>query len=406
VLVDVCCDCLLMTTALLLLFSTFTFDLSLFLFVCLFFSRDHDQRHFTIRGADGTDFEGGVYHGRILLPPEYPFKPPHIMFLTPSGRFETNTKICLSFTAFHAELWQPAWGIRLILEALISFLPTPADGAIGSLDWSSTERKRLAKQSVSFCCNKCGKAVDLLPKMDPETAAAKAKKASAFAKEIAELQRLQQVNEGKNDTSTTRTPPQENNSNDDDGNGGKSDEGEPKLEADKEQEKSTFTTTTNDSLLETPEEEVVFEMDDEDEDETEGGDEEEEVDSSGKNESSKSTTVNTAQPIQTDTAAKTYEAPLSTEASADDGNRVKNEGNDEQAATTNAIDDQGAPAVAAVGAAGADLNVNNNDISSLYDPLLNLMIILMAVICYLLVQKYMELQDELMELQDGDYDEL
>lgn len=33
-------------------------------------------RHFTIRGADGTDFEGGVYHGRILLPPEYPFKPP------------------------------------------------------------------------------------------------------------------------------------------------------------------------------------------------------------------------------------------------------------------------------------------------------------------------------------------
>jgi hypothetical protein len=26
-------------------------------------------RHFTIRGADGTDFEGGVYHGRILVSP-------------------------------------------------------------------------------------------------------------------------------------------------------------------------------------------------------------------------------------------------------------------------------------------------------------------------------------------------
>lgn len=25
------------------------------------------RRHFTIRGADGTDFEGGVYHGRILV---------------------------------------------------------------------------------------------------------------------------------------------------------------------------------------------------------------------------------------------------------------------------------------------------------------------------------------------------
>lgn len=25
------------------------------------------HRHFTIKGADGTDFEGGVYHGRILV---------------------------------------------------------------------------------------------------------------------------------------------------------------------------------------------------------------------------------------------------------------------------------------------------------------------------------------------------
>ena len=111
---------------------------------CLCLNSPHiiSHRHFTIRGAEGTDFAGGVYHGRILLPPEYPFKPPHIMFLTPSGRFETGTKVCLSFSAYHPELWQPAWGIRLILEALISFLPTPADGAIGALDWTSEERKR------------------------------------------------------------------------------------------------------------------------------------------------------------------------------------------------------------------------------------------------------------------------
>jgi hypothetical protein len=75
----------------------------LFIYLLLFF------RHFTIRGAEETDFAGGIYHGRILLPPEFPFKPPHIMFLTPSGRFETNTKVCLSFSAYHPELWQPAW---------------------------------------------------------------------------------------------------------------------------------------------------------------------------------------------------------------------------------------------------------------------------------------------------------
>lgn len=38
--------------------------------------------HFTIRGPAGSDFEAGCYHGRILLPPEYPFKPPNIVFLT------------------------------------------------------------------------------------------------------------------------------------------------------------------------------------------------------------------------------------------------------------------------------------------------------------------------------------
>jgi len=38
--------------------------------------------HFTVRGPSGTDFEGGLYHGRILLPPEYPMKPPNIILLT------------------------------------------------------------------------------------------------------------------------------------------------------------------------------------------------------------------------------------------------------------------------------------------------------------------------------------
>ncbi|KAI2490075.1 hypothetical protein MHU86_24517 [Fragilaria crotonensis] len=162
---------------------------------------DMFEWHFTIRGADATDFEGGIYHGRILLPPEYPFKPPHIMFLTPSGRFDTNTKICLSFSAFHPELWQPAWGIRLILEALIAFLPSPADGAIGALDWTAPERQRLAKKSVNFTCPRCGKAADLLPKLE-EGEQPKKEKTSRFEKEIEQLRLAQIANETK-DTSTT-----------------------------------------------------------------------------------------------------------------------------------------------------------------------------------------------------------
>ena len=77
--------------------------------------------------------QGGIYHGRILLPPEYPFKPPSFMLLTPNGRFETSTKICLSISSHHPEHWQPSWSVRTALTALIAFFPTAGNGAIGSL---------------------------------------------------------------------------------------------------------------------------------------------------------------------------------------------------------------------------------------------------------------------------------
>ena len=77
--------------------------------------------------------QGGIYHGRILLPPDYPFKPPSFMLLTPNGRFETGVKICLSISSHHPEHWQPSWSVRTALTALVAFLPSPGGGAIGSL---------------------------------------------------------------------------------------------------------------------------------------------------------------------------------------------------------------------------------------------------------------------------------
>ncbi|CAB4289188.1 unnamed protein product [Prunus armeniaca] len=54
------------------------------------------QWQFAVRGAKGTEFEGGIYHGRVLFPGEYPSKPPSIIPLTENGRFKTHTEICLS----------------------------------------------------------------------------------------------------------------------------------------------------------------------------------------------------------------------------------------------------------------------------------------------------------------------
>ncbi|XP_026760774.1 ubiquitin-conjugating enzyme E2 J1-like [Galleria mellonella] len=118
--------------------------------------------HFTVQGPKGTDFEGGVYHGRILLPKEYPMHPPHIILLTPNGRFEVNKKICLSISGHHPETWQPSWSIRTALLALIAFMPTPAEGTIGSLDYTPAERKILAKKSASWVCPQCGDISNLL----------------------------------------------------------------------------------------------------------------------------------------------------------------------------------------------------------------------------------------------------
>lgn len=103
---------------------------------------------FAIRGPQDTEFEGGIFHGRIQLPAEYPFKPPSFMLLTPNGRFETQTKICLSISQYHPEHWQPSWSVRTALVALIAFMPTKGNGAIGSQDFTAEERKALALKSV------------------------------------------------------------------------------------------------------------------------------------------------------------------------------------------------------------------------------------------------------------------
>jgi len=112
--------------------------------------------HFTMRAPKNTDFEGGVYHGKIILPSEYPLKPPDIIFLTPNGRFEVGKKICLTISSHHAETWRPSWSVRTVILAIIGFFPTRGDGAIASLDWPKQERVRLAKDSLAWKCQKCG----------------------------------------------------------------------------------------------------------------------------------------------------------------------------------------------------------------------------------------------------------
>ncbi|CAM1508522.1 Fc.00g053700.m01.CDS01 [Cosmosporella sp. VM-42] len=118
---------------------------------------DFFEWHFTLRGPPNSVYSEGLYHGRIVLPPTYPLRPPSFRFMTPSGRFEANREICLSISGHHEETWQPAWGVRTALVALRSFMETNAQGQLGGVETTDAVRKRLAAESSSFKCQMCGK---------------------------------------------------------------------------------------------------------------------------------------------------------------------------------------------------------------------------------------------------------
>ncbi|KAI1376444.1 UBC-like protein [Hypoxylon crocopeplum] len=113
--------------------------------------------HFTLRGPPNSAFAEGMYHGRIVLPPTYPLRPPSFRFTTPSGRFEANREICLSISGHHEETWQPAWGVRTALVALRSFMETDARGQLGGLDTTDAVRRSLAAESKAWRCAVCAR---------------------------------------------------------------------------------------------------------------------------------------------------------------------------------------------------------------------------------------------------------
>ncbi|CAG7831905.1 unnamed protein product [Allacma fusca] len=78
--------------------------------------------HYIVRGPESSPYHGGLYHGKLKFPAEFPFKPPSIYMITPNGRFKTNTRLCLSISDFHPDTWNPAWSVGTILTGLLSFM--------------------------------------------------------------------------------------------------------------------------------------------------------------------------------------------------------------------------------------------------------------------------------------------
>ncbi|RTG85987.1 ubiquitin-conjugating enzyme E2 J2 [Schistosoma bovis] len=78
--------------------------------------------HYVIKGPADSPYKGGYYHGKLVFPRDFPFRPPSIYMITPNGRFACNTRLCLSISDFHPDTWNPAWSVSSILTGLLSFM--------------------------------------------------------------------------------------------------------------------------------------------------------------------------------------------------------------------------------------------------------------------------------------------
>ncbi|KAF9930576.1 Ubiquitin-conjugating enzyme E2 6 [Mortierella antarctica] len=105
--------------------------------------------HYVLKGPPDTPYYGGEYYGTLTFPADYPFKPPSIRMMTPNGRFQTNTRLCLSMSDFHPGTWNPSWSVSTILNGLLSFM-SQDESTTGSIATSAYEKKVLALRSHAF----------------------------------------------------------------------------------------------------------------------------------------------------------------------------------------------------------------------------------------------------------------
>lgn len=110
--------------------------------------------YFIVYDLKDTEYENGVYLGKVFIPAKYPFAPPDFQFLTPSGRFEINKKLCTSFTGFHKELYSPSWNISSMCCGLISFMTDDSNKieskGIGGISSTTEYKQQIAKESIDY----------------------------------------------------------------------------------------------------------------------------------------------------------------------------------------------------------------------------------------------------------------
>ncbi|KAJ1447912.1 ubiquitin-conjugating enzyme/RWD-like protein [Pelagophyceae sp. CCMP2097] len=104
---------------------------------------------FLLAPPSDTVFGGGWYWGRLSFPAEYPFAPPSISLVTPSGRFQSDVRICMSMSDYHPESWNPGWSVSTILKGVLSFM-LGDEVTTGACEATDAQRRAFAAKSAAF----------------------------------------------------------------------------------------------------------------------------------------------------------------------------------------------------------------------------------------------------------------
>lgn len=140
--------------------------------------------HYVVKGPEHSVYSGGLYHGKLVFPAEFPFKPPSIYMTTPNGRFKTNTRLCLSISDYHPDTWNPAWSVATILTGLLSFMLEKSP-TLGSVETTDGAKRRYAADSHQF--NLKNKVfLELFPQLATKSTAILKKRQERLAKKLAE----------------------------------------------------------------------------------------------------------------------------------------------------------------------------------------------------------------------------
>lgn len=113
-------------------------------------TNDKLRFYFWLRGDVNSSYKGGNYIGKIELPEDYPVNPGNFYMLTPSGRFNINSKICLTNSGYHKESWSPTWNIKNMVIGFVSVFLDDGTNGISHIKESHQQRVQKAKDSFEY----------------------------------------------------------------------------------------------------------------------------------------------------------------------------------------------------------------------------------------------------------------